>query len=207
MEPYVITIARGFGSGGKEIATKLSQRLGIPCFERQLITMASRISGIDESLFVATDEKLRGSYLVNALKKVPYTYRVEPTEREFVSDANLFHIVANVIREVAKVQSCVIIGKCADYVLRDYPNVVSVYIEAPRKDCLASVMEKMLVSESEAVRMIRKTDRYRAQYYKHYTGGGSWTNPINYDMTLNSARVGRDGCVDLIEAYLKMKMG
>lgn len=207
MEPYVITIARGFGSGGKEIATKLARRLGIPCFERQLITMASRISGIDESLFVATDEKLRGSYLVNALKKVPYTYQVEPTERDFVSDANLFRIVAQVIREVAKVQSCVIIGKCADYLLKDYPNVVSVYIEAPRKDCLASVMEKMLVSEEEAARMIRKTDKYRAQYYKYYTGGGLWTNPINYDMTLNSARVGRDRCVDLIEACLKMKTG
>lgn len=205
MEPYVITIARGFGSGGKEIAMELSQKLGIPCYERQLITMASKISGIDESLFVETDEKLRGSYLVKALKGVPYQYQVEPTEKEFISDANLFHIVANVIREVAKVQSCVIIGKCADYILKDCPNVISVYIEAPRKNCLESIMSKMLVTEEEAARMIKKTDKYRAQYYKYYTGGGLWTNPVNYDMTLNSARVGRGRCVDVITDYLRLK--
>lgn len=206
MEPYVITIARGFGSGGKEIATKLSQRLHIPCYERQLITMASKISGIDESLFVETDERLRGSYLAKALRGVPYQYTVEPTEKGFIADNNLFHIMAKVIREVAKVQSCVIIGKCADYLLKDYPNVVSVYIEAPRKQCLESIMGKMLVTEKEATRMIEKTDKYRAQYYKYYTGGGYWTNPINYDMTLNSARVGRDCCVDVIEDYVKRKM-
>lgn len=205
MKPYVITIARGFGSGGKEIATKLSQRLDIPCFERQLITMASKLSGIDESLFVENDEKLRGSYFAKMLKGVPYQYVVEPTDRDFISDNNLFNIVSNVIREVAKVQSCVIIGKCADYLLRDYDNVVSVYIEAPRKECMESIMGKLLVTPEEAERLIRKTDKYRAQYYKYYTGGGYWTNPINYDMTLNSARVGRDRCVDVICDYLQRK--
>ena len=142
MQKFVITIARGFGSGGKEIGVKLAERLGIPCYEQQA----------DRTSFI-------------------------------------------------------VIGKCADYVLRDYCNVASFYIEAPRADCVASIVKKMGVSENEAHRLIEKTDKYRADYYKHYTNGNYWTNPVNYDMTLNSARVGRDRCVDVMENYIKVKFG
>lgn len=205
MKNYVITIARGFGSGGKQIGAKLAEELGIPCYERQILSMASEQSGIAEDLFVEVDEKLRGSYITNMLKKVPYTSVVEPTEKDFVSDVNLFNIQAELIRELAKTESFVIIGKCADYVLRDYKNVISIYIEAPREACVKSIQEKLFISEEHANQLIKKTDKYRADYYKYYTQGGLWTNPINYDMTLNSARIGRDKCVSLIHDYLKLK--
>lgn len=206
MENYVITIARGFGSGGKEIATMLSKELGIPCYDRELITMASEYSGIDESLFVDADEKIRGSYLVNILKKVPCTtYIVEPNEKEFTSDINLFNIQAKIIRDLAKTQSCIIVGKCADYILKDQNNVISVYIEAPRYACLSSIMGKMHVTKERAEQLIKKTDKYRANYYKYYTGGQDWTNPTNYDMTLNSDRIGRKKCVDVIKSYIDLK--
>lgn len=206
MENYVITIARGFGSGGKQIATKLSKELGIPCYDRQLLSMASEQSGIDESLFVEVNEKLRGSYMTKILTKVPYSTVVEAHEKEFVSDMNLYNIQAQIISELAKTESCIIVGKCADYVLRHRDNVVSIYIEAPRKECVESIMEKMYVSKARAQQMIKKTDKYRAGYYKYYTGGHEWTNPINYDLTLNSARVGRDKCVDVIKNYLEIKL-
>lgn len=205
MNNYVITIARGFGSGGKEIATKLAEQLQIPCYERQILTMASDMSGIDESEFVSVDEKLHGSYLVNLLKSVPFNTVVEPTEKDFVSDINLFNIQAEIIRKLAKTESCIIVGKCADYILGTNSNVISVYIEAPRSACVASIMNKMNVSEERAHQLIKKTDKYRSNYYKYYTGGKDWTNPINYDLVLNSYRVGRDKCVELIKEYVDIK--
>jgi cytidylate kinase len=84
-------------------------------------------------------------------------------------------------------------------------NIISVYIEAPRAYCVKNVMDKLDVPEFEAHRLIKETDRYRAAYFKHYTGGQNWTNPVLYDMTLNSDRMGRDKCVELIKEYIKIK--
>ena len=206
MKNYVIAIGRGFGSGGKAIGTKLAEELGVPCYERQLLDMASEYSGINKKLFAEVDEKLRGSYLMKHLMKIPYTYVVEPRDKEFTSDINLFNIQAEIIREMAKTESFVVIGKCADYVLRDRPNVVSVYVEAPEKDCITTVMDRMQVSESRARELVHKTDKYRADYYKYYTRGKNWKDPLNYDLMLNSSKMGWDNCVRLIRDYLQMKL-
>lgn len=206
MKNYVITIARGFGSGGKDIGNRLSKELGIPCYERQILEMASEQSGLSQELFKNVDEKLPTGFLRKRLQGFPSTnYVVSPTEKHFVSDVNLYNIQARIIRDLANTESCIIIGKCADVVLRNFGNVISVYIEAPRDACVQSIMEKMSVTEQEANRMIYHTDKYRADYYKYYSGGGCWTNPTNYDLTLNSARVGRQQCVELIKDYLKIK--
>ena len=208
MEHYVITIARGFGSGGKEIGSRLAERLGIPCYESQILRMASEYSGINERLFNEADERLKSrKKFLGYLKKVPFTSIAEPYMKAFTSDVNLFNIQSQIIRQLVMSESCVIIGKCADYVLRSYPKVISIYIEAPREACLKSIMNKMGVDADEAAKMIEKTDKYRADYYNYYTQGGIWTNPVNYDMTLNSARVGRENCVDVIEQYIKLKFG
>ena len=205
MDNFVITIARGFGSGGKEIATKLSKKLGIPCYERQLLTMASDQSGIDESLFVETDEKLRGASLTNILRKIPFTSVLEPTEKEFVSDINLYNIQAEIIMSLARSESCIIVGKCADHLLRDYKNVISIFVDAPMESCVASIQEKMYVSKERAKQLIVSTDKYRAKYYNYYTNGKKWKDSANYDMILNSVKVGRDDCVEVIYDYLKTK--
>ena len=208
MDNYVITIARGFGSGGKQIGLDLSKRLGIPCYESQILNMASNYSGINKDLFYQVDEKLRGYHLIKRLMKARNTDDiVEPCERSFISDVNLYNIQAKIIRELGKNQSCIIIGKCANHLLKDYDNVVSVYIEAPREACVKSVVERLGVTEDEAHKMIYQTDRYRADYYKYYTGGENWTNPVLYDMTLNSDRIGREKCSELIIQYLKIKLG
>ena len=207
MGNYVITIARGFGSGGKAIGTKLAEELGIPCYERQLIDMASEYSGINKQLFAEVDEKLRGNYVMKHLMKIPYTYVVEPSDKEFTSDVNLFNIQSEIIRALAKTESFVVIGKCADYILKDQPNVISVYVEAPEKDCIETVMDRMQVSESRAKELVHKTDKYRSDYYKYYTRGKNWKDPVNYDLTLNSSKVGWDNCVALIKEYLHMKTG
>lgn len=204
MSNYVVTVARGFGSGGKEIAGRLADELGIHCYENRILTLASQLSGIDEQAFTEVNEKVRGNFLSALIKGLPIRKKPK-VEGEFVSDDRLFEFQKQIIKQLAETESCVIVGKCADWILKDYDNVISVYIEAPREFCRPKVMEKMNVSAEIADRSITSTDKYRAEYYEHYTGGNYWTNPVNYDMTLNSARVGEDKCIELIKAYLHMK--
>ena len=205
MQNYVITVARGFGSGGKEISSLLGERLGIPFYDKEILDMASDIYGIDKNDFEQVDEKLRQGIFSKILRRGKKNYIAQPEDEDFISDDVLFHLQMQIIRHLEETQSCIIIGKCADFVLRDYTNVISVYIEAPRRYCLRSVKGKLNVTDSKAAKMIEKTDKYRAEYYKYYTGGNYWTNPVNYDLTLNSERVGRERCVDIIENYVKMK--
>jgi hypothetical protein len=207
MNNYVITIARGFGSGGKQVGLELSRDLGIYCYESQILTLASEYSGINKSKFVKVDEKLPLPFsFLPRLKDTPSTDHImTPQDKRFTSAKNLFNIQTKIIRELAEKESCIIIGKCANYVLRDFKNVISVYIEAPRAYCLANVMEKLDATEEEAHRLITETDRYRAAYFKYYTRGRVWTDPVLYDMTLNSERVGIQKCVQLIKEYIKIK--
>lgn len=205
MKNYVITVARGFGSGGKEIARTLADELGISCYENRILTLASQLSGLDEDLFNEVNEKIRGRKFSGLLKGLPRTFRPNPVDVEFVSDERLFEFQKQIIQNLAETESCIIVGKCADWILKDNPNVISIYIEAPREFCLKRVMNKMGVNEETAHTSISKTDQYRAAYYEHYTRGNYWTNPVNYDLTLNSERVGIENCVKLIKEYLKIK--
>jgi cytidylate kinase len=205
MGTFVVTIARGFGSGGKRIGSQLARELGINCYENRILTLASQYSGYDEHYFVENDERLRGPFLVNQLGKLARTTKPKPVLNRFTSDPKLFSYQEIIIKRLAETESCVILGKCADYVLREYDNVVSVYIEAPRAHCLRNILRRMDLTEEEANELITKTDRYRADYYKFYTNGNYWTNPVNYDLTLNSERVGDENCVKVIRDYLRIK--
>ena len=183
METYAITIARGFGTGGREIASKLADELGIHSYENRILTLAAQYSGMDESEFREVDEKLRGSYVRSQIQRMQKRFLPQGHMEEFVSDDRLFQIEAKIIRELVKAESCIIVGKCSDYVLKDYDNVLSVYIEAPRAYCLKQVMDRMDVTEDY------------------------WTNPVNYDLTLNSGRLGPEKCVKMIKSALKIKLG
>lgn len=207
MEPYVITIARGFGSGGKQVGDMLAKELEIPCYERQILRMASEYSGIREELFSEVDEDLRGSYIVKRLSGIPSTNQmIKPTEKEFTSNLNLFRIQADIIRKLAETEPCVIIGKCANTILRNRSNVISVYVEAPREYCVQRIMNRAGVEEDEAHRMIYHTDQYRAEYYRYYSGGREWNDPTEYDLVLNTARVGLENSVGLIKDYVGRKL-
>lgn len=207
MDNYVITIARGFGSGGKMIASELAAELGIKCYENRILTLASQLSDVEEYRFTEVDEKLRDEYYLHKIKNLPRLLNPKPVEKGFVSDDKLFEYQSKIIRQLAETESCVIVGKCADYVLREYKNVISIYIEAERQFCVTRIMNRMQVSEQEAHKYISKTDKYRADYYKYYTGGQEWTNPVNYDMTLNSGKIGPDQCIKVIKNYLNIKFG
>ena len=206
MENFVVTFARGFGSGGKEIASKLAAELGIHCYENRILTLASQMSGLDEQLFSEVNEKIRyhGSF-ASLLKGLPRSRNYISRNEKFVSDDKLFEYQKQIIENLADTESCCIVGKCADWILRGRPNVVSIYIEAPRAFCVERTIEHMGVTPEVASATIEHTDAYRADYYKYYTHGNYWTNPVNYDLTLNSERVGVDNCVKLIKDYLRIK--
>lgn len=206
MNNLVITVARGFGSGGKRIASQVAKDLGIHCYENRILTLASQMSGVDEEVFEEVNEKMRGkSFFRSFMNGLPRRRNPEPENREFVSDDHLFQLQKQIIEELADTESCIIVGKCADWILKDRPNVISVYIEAPRPYCRREIMERMGVNEAIADRSISSTDKYRADYYAYYTGGNYWTNPVNYDLTLNSERVGFENCVKVIEQYIGIK--
>ena len=207
MDNFVVTFARGFGTGGKEIASRLAKDLGIHCYENRILTLASQMSGLDEKLFEEVNEKVRsnGTGFASFLKGLPRSRHYITRNEKFVSDDTLFKYQKQIIENLAETESCVIVGKCADYVLRGRQNVVSIYIEAPRDFCIRRTMENMGVTEEVAEATITHTDKYRADYYKYYTHGNYWTNPINYDMTLNSEKVGVKNCVELIKSYLNIK--
>ena len=142
MDNIIITIARQYGSGGKTIGAMLARDLGINCYSREILKMASEESGINERLFGQADERVKIASWFKVLKK-PYEGELLPPESSgFVSDENLFNYQAKVIKDLAEKESCVIVGRCADFVLKDYPNVMSVFIHADKDFCMERSLER-----------------------------------------------------------------
>ena len=204
MEHIVVTIARQYGSGGKTVGEMYAKELGIPCYGMNLLKMASEESGINEQLFMQFDEKLRNNLLLRMTTDLYDGQVIPPGHKDFVSAKNLFNWQAEVIKRLAKSETCVIIGRAADYVLKDYPNVVSVFVHASPEFNLARAMERNSMTTAEMEKFIASTDKYRSDFYKHYTGR-DWTDARNYDLCLNSGKLGFERCVEEIKAYIKVR--
>lgn len=204
MEKYVITIARGYGSGGRTIGQMLSEKLGIPYYDRDLLRLASDDSGINEELFAKADEKIKKSLLYRIAKNVYKGELIPPDSDDFVSNDNLFNYQAKIIKELANTESCIIIGRCADYVLKDYKNVVRVFVHAPQEDCIHTLHEMTGKTERELEKQITSIDKHRAEYYKYYTGR-NWEDAKNYDLCLNSSNLGFEKCVEIVKSYLDIR--
>ena len=203
MEHTVITIARSYGSGGRTLGKKLAEELGIDCYDRELIRMASDESGINEALFGKADEKLQKMPLFHIAKKHYNGEVLTPDSDEFVSNDNLFNYQAKIIQEVAKEESCIIIGRCADYLLRDKDYVKRLFFYAPKKDCIARVKEQYGGTEKEIEKKIERIDKYRADYYKYYTGN-EWNDVRNYDFCLDTSSLSYDKLIQVVKAYLQI---
>lgn len=204
MDNIVVTIARQYGSGGKTIGEMYAKEMGIPCYGRNLLQMAADESGISEQLFMQLDEKLRNSPLLRMTTDVYDGKVIPPGQKDFVSAKNLFNYQAEIIKRLAKTENCVVIGRAADFVLKDDPNVVSVFVHASPEFNLARAMERNSMTTAEMEKFIASTDKYRAEYYKHYTGR-EWSDARNYDLCLNSGKLGFEKCVEEIKAYIKVR--
>ena len=206
MDKIVITIARYYGSGGKTIGEMLGEELGIPFYNREILRMASDDSGISEALFAQADEKLKKTTLFRVAHKAYDGTVIPPESKDFLSNQNLFNYQAKVIKGLAEEGACVIIGRCGDYVLRDNPNRVAVFVHAPADYCRQMAIERGAQSTRDVDRFIAQTDKARAEYYHYYTGQ-EWSNAKNYDLCLNSKVLGFDGCAEAIKAYINIRFG
>lgn len=206
MKQFVITIARGFGSGGRMLGQALAKDLNISFYDRELLKLASDDSGINESLFAKADETTQSSFLYTTAKKIYKGQIIPPDRDDFVSNENLFNYQAKIIKELAHHESCVIVGRCADFVLKDLPNVLRIYVHAPMENCIETVDRLKICPKAKAKKYIQTIDKRRAAYY-HYFTGHDWKDAGNYDLCLNTAHLDQNQCVELVKAYLKIKFG
>lgn len=199
----IITLGRQFGSGGREIGRSLSEKLGIPFYDRDLITMASERSGVTKELLEEADERATNTFLQSfaATSFVSGSRISLPTEIS-IND-KLFFAQAEVIKKVAGEGPCVIVGRCADYILRGNPDCLNVFVHADLDFRARRVAEMFSISPDEAKNTILKTDKKRANYYNYYTNK-EWANLESYDIALNSAYLGMEGTVELLLHMLEM---
>lgn len=204
MEKIIITIGRYCGSGGSFVGKILAKKLGIEFYDRKLLQLASDDSGISEELFAHADEKLKSSLLYKISRNVYKGELIPPESEDFTSNKNLFNYQAKVIKELAQKESCVIIGRCADFILKDEKNVVNVFVSADRDTCVKTEINRLSIPKKDAEARVDKLNKYRAEYYKYYTGK-VWNEPKNYDLCLNTSEFSYEQCADLIIDYIEKK--
>ena len=204
---FAIAITRTCGSGGGSyVGKKLAKDYGIDVYDRKLLRLASEDSGINETVFAQADENTRKTWLYRVSQKVYDGRLIPPESGNFLSDQNLFNYQSKVLRELLECESYVCIGRAADFVLQDKPNVLTVYLDAPYEARVAREMERQGISRGEAGRYIDRLDRYRESYYKYHTGR-QWKRMENYDLCLDTATLGLDNCVEIIKKVVELKFG
>ena len=200
MDKFVIAITRTCGSGATSIGKILAKNLGVEIYDRNILRLASDDSGISEELFARADEDQKQSLLFRASQKV-YTGGLIPPEKEdFTSNNNLFNYQAKVLRELADESNYVVIGRAADYVLRDKPGLVRVYIYASREKCIEKEMHRQKIDWKTADKFITKTDKYRRDYYRYFTGQ-EWENMQNYDLCINTTQMTYEQAAKAIQDF------
>lgn len=205
MDNIVITIERQYGSGGKSIGKSLAEKLNVNYYNYDIVKLASEVSGIDEALFAKVDEKLVNSSIFKT-KKIYTGDLLSPESDNFTSDTNLFNVQADTIKKLASNESCVIIGRCANYILKDFSNVVSVFVHADEDFCRNRAIERVSIPEKDIDKFIKTTNKYRSEYYKYHTGH-EWFDLRAYDLCLDSGKLGFDKSVEEILAYVKVRFG
>ncbi|MBQ1351571.1 MAG: cytidylate kinase-like family protein [Oscillospiraceae bacterium] len=203
MGKAIVTIGRQCGSGGREIGKRLADRLGVPFYDRKLIELAAQESGIDPNVFAHVDETATNS-LLYALSMGAFTLNSAGMVESSIND-KVFFASAEFIRKVAAEGSCVIVGRCADYILREEEALLSVFIHGQQKDRVARIAKELKYEPGKAEEVVRKLDKQRANYY-HYYASRKWGTMTNYALAIDTSILGIDGALDLLEVAARKKM-
>lgn len=203
----IITIGRQFGSGGHEVGKGLASQLEIPCYDKELIVAAAKKSGLNENLFKNVDERATNSILYS-LVLGSYAPTNGMTGMPPLSmNETLFQIQSEVIKDMAEEGSCVIVGRCADYILRDMPNVVNIFIHAGMDYRTAHVRREHLedkgMSPEKLEDYILKTDKKRANFYNYYSGQ-RWGDAKNYHLSIDSGKLGIEKSILVIKQFIEL---
>ena len=196
----IVTISREFGSGGREIGIKLAKRLGIDFYDKELISLAAKESGIDPALFERIDEHAANS-LLYILSMGMFNFGqtgFSPRDQISVND-QLYLLQHKIIKQLAE-KPCVIVGRCADYILRDKPNCINVFIHADIDYRMERAKKVHNIPENKVEAVVRKTDKTRSNYYQFYTEH-KWGLASNYHLCINSGKMSEDRIVDVLCNY------
>lgn len=203
MKNYIVTIARQYGSGGRNVGQKLAELTGYKFYDKDLITLAAQKSGLSTDALDNVDEKAANSLLYTlALGSSVYGQGVQHINVP-IND-KLFVVQSEIIKEIANSgEGAIIVGRCADYVLAGMTNLVRIYISANFDARTLTVMKRHDLTQSQAKDLIVKTDKRRSNYYSYYTGE-KWGKADKYDLIVSTDRIGEDGAAQMIMDYLKM---
>lgn len=204
MANKIYTIGREFGSGGREVGEKLAQKLGIKLYDKELLQQAAKDSGFCEEIFENHDEKPTNSFLYSLVMD---TYSVSGYSAAPFLDMPLNHKVFlaqfETIKKIAEKESCVIVGRCADYALSDNPDCINVFIHADLDVRIKNVSRNLNITENKARDIINKTDKQRASYYNYYTSK-KWGDSKSYNLSLDAGKLGTDNCVEMILKFREL---
>lgn len=203
---FVITIDRQYGSGGRIMGKKLSEELGIPFYDQEILKMASEESAVGEQFFRLNDEKAGNNLIYRAIGGLKSSLQEPSVEEGLTSPENLFRFQAEVIRKVANESPCIIMGRCADYVLdaEAKEQLIRLFVYADIPTCIRRVMEVDGVDAKEALKRVNRISKERRDYYKYYTGK-EWEDMANYDLPINTTRLEVDEAVHLVKEYIKIR--
>lgn len=204
MANKIYTIGREFGSGGREVGEKLAAKLGIKLYDKELLQQAAKDSGFCEEIFENHDEKPTNSFLYSLVMD---TYSVSGYSAAPFLDMPLNHKVFlaqfETIKKIAEKESCVIVGRCADYALSDNPDCINVFIHADLDVRIKNVSRNLNITENKARDIINKTDKQRASYYNYYTSK-KWGDSKSYNLSLDAGKLGTDNCVEMILKFREL---
>lgn len=203
MKNYIVTIAREYGSGGRECGKKLAELTGYKFYDKDLITLAAQKSGMSTDALNSVDEKAASS-LLYTLALGSSIYNSGMGSVNLPINDKLFVVQSQIIKDIANSgEGAIIVGRCADYVLSERDNVVKIYITSDFDTRVNTVMKRHDLTQSQARDLIIKTDKRRSNYYSYYTGE-KWGKADKYDVVVSTARIGIDGAAGLIADYIRM---
>lgn len=203
-EPFIINIGRSLGSGGRAIGHILAKEFDITYYDREILNLAAKESGFCPEVFERSDEKNR--FLRTLGNIIPFFGGGSTYYNNELSNENLFRLQSEAIRKAAADHSCIFIGRCADYVLRDFPRCVNVFITADMTDRISSVVKRNGCTENEARSIIERGDKERADFYNFYSSG-TWGAASTYHLCINSSVLGIDRTAEYIKQFIIDKLG
>ena len=206
-EKFIVNIGRQLGSGGREIGEKLAIRLGIAFYDKELIQLASEASGLRREFFEKADEKASQNILGGLFgMRFPFVGEGTIPTNNCLSNDSLFQVQSNVIRQLAEEKSCLFVGRCADYILRNHPRCANVFISASREDRISRLCKLHSISKDAAENMIEKADKKRSEYYNYYSNK-TWGAAATYHLCIDSSALGIEATTDFIETFIRKKLG
>lgn len=201
----IITIGRQFGSGGREAGRLIAKKLAIPCYDKELLEIAAQNSGISQKLFETADERATSSLLYTlSMDAYSMNSRAPAGVHEMPMNDRLFLIQSDTIKKLAAESSCVIVGRCGNYVLRALPEATHVFLYAPLEARIERVARLYQLSSAEAKSLIQKTDKKRAGYYNYYSGT-KWGQMENYHLFVDTSRLGVENAAELVLQFVALQ--